>query len=486
MTPQLFRSTGRLLASVAGSALLLGGAAACLVPSGAALGSTTGASTTTSTSTSTSIPTTWSLAKVHLRVTSTSDWAQVAIGGGYPLARRGATSGGARGTATSDGVDLSGAGSYDADVVLGVTTSDIRFQLDKGYAGTLTVDVFAPGATTPLFETTDVLHQTSGQHPNRSYGVLPRADVTPAVVAPASTPRGDSRRLTLAFAYPWFGHDYSDRRMAERPQEPRSWFEADGVLSMTRQAKEHGIDGFVLSYAGESANGASLDRALAAADLTGSVVSPYLEVSNIMAAAPPLSDKPAVVEAALRSALDRAGDPAFLRLRGTPVVFVYAMGKLNPGQWAAIRSHLAAAGRSVLLVGDDSDAAYRPLVAGLHSYTAVADVPTLAARSQYASAVLRAGAVLDGAATPLLDVATVSPGYDDRKMRGFTNPVVPRDGGRRYDDTWAAALSGYPDWVVVTSWNEWYEGTAVEPGTVSGGLALTQTAQHAAAWKSAS
>jgi len=47
-------------------------------------------------------------------------------------------------------------------------------------------------------------------------------------------------------------------------------------------------------------------------------------------------------------------------------------------------------------------------------------------------------------------------------MRGLTNPVVDRQGGRRYDDTWAAALSGAPDWVVVTSWNEWFEGTSVE------------------------
>jgi len=57
--------------------------------------------------------------------------------------------------------------------------------------------------------------------------------------------------------------------------------------------------------------------------------------------------------------------------------------------------------------------------------------------------------------------------------------------GERYQATWDAALASDPDWILVTSWNEWYEGTAVEPSVRFGDLALRQTADNAAAWKAA-
>ena len=72
---------------------------------------------------------------------------------------------------------------------------------------------------------------------------------------------------------------------------------------------------------------------------------------------------------------------------------------------------------------------------------------------------------------------------DDQKLRGNTNPVIDRDGGARYDGTWSAALAGSPDWMVVTSWNEWFEDTEIEPGVATGSGALEQTASWSQAFK---
>jgi hypothetical protein len=52
--------------------------------------------------------------------------------------------------------------------------------------------------------------------------------------------------------------------------------------------------------------------------------------------------------------------------------------------------------------------------------------------------------------------------------------------GERYQLTWDAALANDPDWVLVTSWNEWYEGTVVQPSVRAGDLALLQTKANAA------
>lgn len=469
------RRVRRLVLPVVVAGLLAGGVA--VVPG--ASGADASADTTTS-----SVPVSWALGKVHLHVQTTSDWATVALSGAYLLVRKGgAPTSGLQATETGGGWAFHGVGSYDADVVLGVRPTDLQVTVDKGQLGSFQVVLTSAITSAPLLSMDDQLHSTSGSNPNRQYGTVTRTNLNAAVVPPDSLPRGDDRRLTLAFAYPWFDSSYSDSKLTEKPSEPRSWFSAAGVLAMTKQAKDNGIDGLVMSYAGETANGASLDRLLAAANQTGSVVSPYLETAIAVQQAGLLGNKQALVEQWLRSALQRAGDPAFLRLRGVPVVFVYQMQKLTAAQWAGIRDSLRSSGLQVVLIGDASDTSYRPLMGGVHAYAATDDIPTLASRSQYASVSLRANSVMDPTVTPEISVATVSPGYDDRKTRGFTNPVIPRDGGRRYDDTWLAALSGTPDWVVVTSWNEWYEDTSVEPGSITGGQALLQTKQHAAAFR---
>jgi len=91
--------------------------------------------------------------------------------------------------------------------------------------------------------------------------------------------------------------------------------------------------------------------------------------------------------------------------------------------------------------------------------------------------------VLDPRLQPRLFVGTVQPGFDDRRLRGDANPVIDRNGGARYDQTWAAALAGSPDWIVVTSWNEWFEDTQIEPGVETGSGALDQTATWSGAFK---
>jgi hypothetical protein len=57
---------------------------------------------------------------------------------------------------------------------------------------------------------------------------------------------------------------------------------------------------------------------------------------------------------------------------------------------------------------------------------------------------------------------SVAPGYDGR--RGVPDPtVLPRLDGQRYDDAWTGAYASGADVVSITSFNEWHEGTQVEP-----------------------
>ena len=73
-------------------------------------------------------------------------------------------------------------------------------------------------------------------------------------------------------------------------------------------------------------------------------------------------------------------------------------------------------------------------------------------------------------------ILSVMPAYDDTVLRkgGF---VVPSDfeGRLIYDRLWENAVGFGPTIVAVTTWNEFFEGTAIEPSVQYGGLYLERT-----------
>ena len=68
------------------------------------------------------------------------------------------------------------------------------------------------------------------------------------------------------------------------------------------------------------------------------------------------------------------------------------------------------------------------------------------------------------AAHHLLFIPSVGPGYDDSKIRPWNKRTQQhRMGGRYYEDMWSAALGCGASIVSITSYNEWGEGTQIEP-----------------------
>ncbi|MEV4316645.1 discoidin domain-containing protein [Actinocrispum sp. NPDC049592] len=75
-------------------------------------------------------------------------------------------------------------------------------------------------------------------------------------------------------------------------------------------------------------------------------------------------------------------------------------------------------------------------------------------------------------ANGLVWAPSVAPGYiDDRAVPGNSTPTVDRANGGTYDREWGNALNpatgGAPTWVSVTSFNEWHEGSMLEPARSS-------------------
>jgi len=79
--------------------------------------------------------------------------------------------------------------------------------------------------------------------------------------------------------------------------------------------------------------------------------------------------------------------------------------------------------------------------------------------------------------------AGVLPGYNDTKVPGRKGTyIVPRNKGGTYRTSWSAALASTPDWVTITTFNEWFEGAMIEPSVIYGNLYLNITQQFARQW----
>ncbi|MBM3212260.1 T9SS type A sorting domain-containing protein, partial [Candidatus Poribacteria bacterium] len=63
---------------------------------------------------------------------------------------------------------------------------------------------------------------------------------------------------------------------------------------------------------------------------------------------------------------------------------------------------------------------------------------------------------------PSPTILTVGCGYDDRKIR-YPGAFTDREDGMLYRRQWEKALEGRPDIILINTWNEWGEGTIIEP-----------------------
>ena len=68
-----------------------------------------------------------------------------------------------------------------------------------------------------------------------------------------------------------------------------------------------------------------------------------------------------------------------------------------------------------------------------------------------------------------ISAVTVIPGYDDTKIRK-PGLKVKRLDGELYRQMWDMAIRLVPDWVLITSFNEWHEGSEIETSLEHGDL----------------
>jgi hypothetical protein len=305
------------------------------------------------------------------------------------------------------------------------------------------------------------------------------------LLAPLSTVRAQaSERLVLAFYYTWFDRNsWAPNRVPDVPQQPYVSSDRAVMGRQIDQAKAAGIDAFVVSWYGPSVANNQTETNLRA--LLDEAAARGFRIAVDLEVAGPFFKNAGDVQAALGALLaTHAQHPAYLRSGGKPVVFFWRQQRYNTGTWKAIRDAVDP-GRGSLWIEEGVDVSPLSVFDGHHLYSVTWNPQTdMAATARKFAQRTRAAAAKLGA--PKVYVATVMPGYDDRKTGRSNAFAVSREGGAYYERSWQAAISSAPDWIVITSFNEWPEGTYIEPSKAFGSKFLDMTAQWAAAFRNSS
>jgi hypothetical protein len=286
--------------------------------------------------------------------------------------------------------------------------------------------------------------------------------------------------LVLAFYYPWFDNNtWSYDTLSDLPAEP--YVSADrGVMGrQIDQAKAAGIDAFLVAWYGPGGGNQTEPNLAALLEEAGAR---NFKIGVLFETTSPFFGGSGDAQAALQHLQNsHVNHPAFLRVDGRPVVFFWRPTLYSVETWRAIRAAVDP-NFSQIWISEGVDTAYLAIFDGHHLYSNTWNPPAdlNAVNQKFAARVAAARA--SGAYK--FWVATVMPGYDDVKIRGGGGFARGREDGNYFAQSWQAAIASRPNWIVINSFNEWPEGSYIEPSAAFGDRYLGLAASYSAQFKS--
>jgi hypothetical protein len=302
-------------------------------------------------------------------------------------------------------------------------------------------------------------------------------------------------RLVLAQYFAWFdGNGWNDCNISAGDQ-PLKLYNSDDPATIVRHiqmAHDIGLDGFLLHWFGPGdRTDRNFETLLARSqwyDFNSTIVFSY----HIWHALPNPTQQN-IVEA-IRYVMNRYSDqPNFLRLENKPVLFfidVYRTpGRQTPQQfWATVRDEVDPQ-RQAWWIAEGLDPSYLAVFDGLFVFKIThADYPNDYLKDSRWAKRVQEWAQQTG--RPKLWLATISPGWDDLRAGCRADVRVPnmphrrdREDGALYQATFDAARQSNPDWLLLSSFNEWVEGTYIEPSVQYGDKYMDMTKEFVRIFK---
>ncbi|MEM0483724.1 MAG: endo-1,3-alpha-glucanase family glycosylhydrolase, partial [Pyrobaculum sp.] len=259
-------------------------------------------------------------------------------------------------------------------------------------------------------------------------------------------------------------------------------------------SKHAGIDAFAIDWYGPgSFEDSSIELYLSIAEEMGFKIAIEYEPKIRMEwGSGTRSDRIAQVIYDLRYILSKyAKHPAYLKINGKPVIFYFWPSMLTVREWYYVFQklreegyeavHIAEGVNPLLLTHFTGIYEWQPLwieAAGITSWDRLREISKIL--REYAS--LYPGRVF---------LAGVWPGFNDEGVNGWGYGARRYLGGERfngtlYENQWRVVLEERPHAVVITTFNDWNEGTEIEPSLEYGFKFMEITREYAYQYKESS
>lgn len=322
--------------------------------------------------------------------------------------------------------------------------------------------------------------------PTSTVKTSPTQSATQPTITPSTS--SSSTRPVLAFYYSWYSSStWCSCHMSDLPSVQYTSSDATTIARQVTEAANAGITGFISSWwgAGDQTD-SNFAKVLAySATLASQTHAHFASSLYFESDAPALTGTTNMVTQ-LRYLIARyANSPYFFHWQGKPVLFFW--NPLGNGrtlaQWAAIRSQVDP-NQQMIWSAEGVDTSMLSVFDGIHlfsgGYWGIQNGTMTAVDQGFRSKI---NAYNSANGTHKIWAAGIIPGYDDTRVPGRTGTyIVPRNNGATYATGWNAAIASSPDWITITSFNEWFEGSMIEPSVTYGTQYLTLTQQYARSW----
>lgn len=320
----------------------------------------------------------------------------------------------------------------------------------------------------------------------------PKPTATATPVPTTGTASGNSNRPVLAFYYPWYSPStWCSCQMSDLPTIQYTSSDSATISRQLTWAMQAGISGFISSWWGP---GDATDKNLATLltltpKIAASTGSHFASSIYFESDSPAFTSESGIVSGLQYMIAHYSSSPYFFHWNGKPVLFFW--DPLGHGrtlaEWAAIRSQVDP-NNQMIWSAEGVDMSLLSVFDGIHLFSGGywgLQQGDMAAVDQGFRAKIDAYNQANN--TQKIWAAGIIPGYNDTLVPGRTGTyIVPRNNGATYSQGWTGAIASNPDWITITSFNEWFEGSMIEPSVTYGMLYLNLTQQYAQQWRNGS